>query len=79
MPQNGTTPLIMASQNGHKEIVDTLLGAKADPNLIDKDVSIMHVHCICFNFVIFGTFQDIMTLVNMASNSTGYIVAMFTL
>ena len=31
--QNGATALIVASQNGHCEIVGMLLDAKADPNM----------------------------------------------
>lgn len=30
--QDGASPLIMASQNGHKEIVELLLAANADVN-----------------------------------------------
>ena len=31
--QNGATPLYMASQNGHTNVVDVLLRQGADPNL----------------------------------------------
>ena len=33
--QDGTTPLFMASQNGHTNVVDVLLRHGADPNLAD--------------------------------------------
>jgi len=31
--QNGTSPLYMASQKGHSEVVEVLLKSGADPNL----------------------------------------------
>ena len=37
--QNSATPLIMAAQNGHKEIVDELLKKKADVNAMNIMVS----------------------------------------
>lgn len=37
--QNSATPLIMAAQNGHKEIVDELLKKKADINAMNIMVS----------------------------------------
>ena len=30
----------MASQNGHKEVLDILLDAKADPNISDNNASL---------------------------------------
>ena len=33
--QGGETPLLLASQSGHRDCVELLLGAKADPNLQD--------------------------------------------
>ena len=33
--QDGVTPLFMASQNGHKSVVDVLLRHGADPDLAD--------------------------------------------
>ena len=33
--QDGATPLFMASQNGHTNVVDVLLRHGADPNLAD--------------------------------------------
>ena len=38
--QDSVTPLFMASQNGHKSVVDVLLRHGADPNL-PKTVSIL--------------------------------------
>ena len=38
--QDGVTPLFMASQNGHKSVVDVLLRHGADPNL-PKTVSVL--------------------------------------
>ena len=32
-PDNGVTPLYLASQNGHTDIISLLLKANADPNL----------------------------------------------
>ena len=37
--QNSATPLIMAAQNGHREIVDELLKKKADVNAMNNKVS----------------------------------------
>ena len=41
--QDGTTPLYVASQNGHTNVVDVLLRHGADPNLA-KHVSIEVVY-----------------------------------
>ena len=37
--QNNTTPLYVASQEGHHDVVKTLLGAGADVNVTTSDVS----------------------------------------
>ena len=37
--QDNTTPLYMASEKGHHDIVKTLLGAGADVNITTSDVS----------------------------------------
>ena len=45
--QNGTTPLIAASQNGHKDIVEVLLnhGAEVDlPNKVGVCISCSHLN-----------------------------------
>ena len=34
--QNGFTPLIVATQNCHADIITALLEAKADPNITEK-------------------------------------------
>ena len=34
--QEGLTPLILATEKGHSEIVTALMDAKADPNITDK-------------------------------------------
>ena len=34
--QAGLTALMLATQNGHPEVVKTLLDGKADPNITDK-------------------------------------------
>ena len=34
--QEGLTSLILATQNGHLEVVDALLGAKADPDITEN-------------------------------------------
>ena len=46
--QNGDTPLIAASQNGHKDIVEVLLNHGAEVDLPDK-VSVC-VSCGYLNF-----------------------------
>ena len=38
--QDNTTPLYMASQKGHHDVVKTLLGAGADVNITRSDVSV---------------------------------------
>ena len=42
--QDGSTPLILASQNGHTNIVDVLLGNEADPNL----AATVSIHVVCY-------------------------------
>ena len=37
--QNNTTPLYVASQEGHHDVVQTLLGAGAGVNIATSDVS----------------------------------------
>ena len=37
--QNNTTPLYVASREGHHDVVQTLLGAGADVNMARSDVS----------------------------------------
>ena len=37
--QDNTTPLFMASQNGHHDVVQSLLGAGAEVNIATSDVS----------------------------------------
>ena len=37
--QDNTTPLYVASQQGHHDVVHTLLGAGADVNVAESDVS----------------------------------------
>ena len=39
--QNNVTPLYVASQNGHHDVVQTLVGAGADVNIARSDVSDM--------------------------------------
>ena len=46
--QNGTTPLILASHEGHKDIVEVLLNHGAEVDLPDK-VSVC-VSCSYLNF-----------------------------
>ena len=45
--QNNATPLYIASQNGHHDVVKTLLGAGADVNIARSDVS----HVIFYNYI----------------------------
>jgi len=50
--QNGATPLYSASQEGHTEVVDTLLKSGADPNLactvwgLVCSFHLLHVYCV---------------------------------
>jgi ankyrin repeat protein len=37
--QGGTTPLMIAAGNGYESVVDLLLAANADTNIVDNDVS----------------------------------------
>ena len=37
--QDNTTPLYVASQEGHHDVVQSLLGAEADVNAAESDVS----------------------------------------
>ena len=46
MFKDGTTPLIMAAQNGHKEIVECLLKAGANPNHHDTKVCCTYLLCM---------------------------------
>jgi len=44
--QNGASPLYVASQEGHAEVVDMLLSSGADPNLATKVCTLLWcVHC----------------------------------
>ena len=48
--QDNTTPLYMASEKGHHDVVKTLLGAGADVNITTSDVSdIMFYYYMCMN------------------------------
>ena len=40
--QNGVSPLFMASQNGHAEVVNTLLKSGADPNMVVGTLYLVH-------------------------------------
>ena len=55
--QDGATPLFIASQEGHLEVVQLLLEAKADVNL-QKEVSSL----------IFSPFSDTVILTNSLGN-----------
>ena len=52
--QNNTTPLYVASQGGHRDVVQTLLRAGADVNIATPDVSdVLLLHPLivdCRNF-----------------------------
>ena len=48
--QDGATPLLMASENGHSSVVDVLLRHGADPNLADR-VSIITVVYILVHYI----------------------------
>ena len=39
IPQDNATPLYMACSKGHPDVVQTLLGARADVNIATSDVS----------------------------------------
>ena len=51
--QNNITPLFIASQNGYDDVVQSLLGAGAEVNIVRSDVSDVtcvhrvHVHVYC--------------------------------
>ena len=49
--QNNATPLYWASENGHHDVVQTLLGADADVNIATSDVSHVmfyyYIHKMC--------------------------------
>ena len=51
--QDNATPLYVASQNGHHDVVQSLLGAGAEVNIATSDVSDVtcvhrvHVHVYC--------------------------------
>ena len=49
-PQDGNTPLIVASQKGHKDIVEVLLNHEAEVDLPDK-VSICVVSTLSLRLV----------------------------
>ena len=44
LPQTGATPLFMASQNGHREVVEILIRSRADINL-PRDVRMSFDAC----------------------------------
>ena len=45
--QDYATPLYVASQNGHHDVVQSLLGAGADVNIATSDVSDCCFHSYC--------------------------------
>lgn len=44
--QDGRTPLHLASERGHTSVVEVLIGAQADINLLDKVLRIFVNVCI---------------------------------
>ena len=46
--QNNIIPLYMASENGHHDVLQTLLGAGADVNIASSDVS----HVMFYNYIV---------------------------
>ena len=45
---DGWTPLMVGSQNGHNEFVELLLKAKVNPNACLKDETLVLKWCYCY-------------------------------
>ena len=45
--QDNVTPLYVASEKGHHDVVQTLLGARADVNIAESAVS----HVMLYNYI----------------------------